>query len=61
MQLLTALRTRPVHCVLGGIALPNIPSVTLHERLGFSKVAQFKEVGWKKDRWLDVGYWQLIL
>jgi len=60
MKLLAELKTRAVHCVMGGIALPNIPSVTLHERLGFAKVAHFKEVGWKQNRWLDVGYWQLI-
>jgi phosphinothricin acetyltransferase len=33
----------------------------LHEKLGFEKVAHFKEVGFKFDRWTDVGYWQLKL
>ena len=35
-------------------------SVALHEKLGFSKVGQLKEVGRKFDQWIDVGYWQKI-
>ncbi len=31
------------------------------QRLGFTKVAQFLEVGWKLGRYVDVGYWELIL
>ena len=50
-----------LHCLIGGIALPNTGSVGLHEKFGFEKVAQFKEVGRKFDKWIDVGYWQLIL
>ncbi len=59
--LIEALRLRPVHCVIAGASLPNPASVALHEKLGFEKIAQFKEVGWKLDRWIDVGYWELIL
>ncbi|HET7268123.1 MAG TPA: arsinothricin resistance N-acetyltransferase ArsN1 family B [Oleiagrimonas sp.] len=60
-DLLTALRERPLHAVIGGIALPNEASVALHERLGFRKVAHFEQVGHKLGRWIDVGYWQLVL
>ncbi len=49
------------HCLVGGIALPNPASVALHEKLGFELVGLFKEVGWKLGRWVDVGYWQLVL
>jgi len=48
------------HSALGGIALPNPASVALHEKLGYVKVGQLKEVGWKFDQWIDVGYWQKI-
>jgi phosphinothricin acetyltransferase len=48
------------HSIIGGIALPNPASVALHEKLGFEKVAHFREVGWKMNRWIDVGYWELI-
>jgi phosphinothricin acetyltransferase len=46
---------------MAGIALPNEPSVVLHERFGLAKVAHFREVGFKFDRWIDVGYWQRTL
>lgn len=59
--LLAELRLRGIHAVIGGIALPNAASIGLHERLGFEKVAHFREVGRKFDRWIDVGYWQLCL
>jgi L-amino acid N-acyltransferase YncA len=48
------------HAIVGGIALPNAASVALHEALGFQKVAHFSEIGRKFDRWIDVGYWQLL-
>jgi L-amino acid N-acyltransferase YncA len=59
--LIADLRRRNVHCAVGGIALPNPASVALHENLGFSRIGQFKEIGWKFGRWVDVGYWQLML
>jgi phosphinothricin acetyltransferase len=59
--LLAALRATSMHAVIGGIALPNEPSIRLHERLGFKQVAHFAQVGFKQDHWVDVGYWQLLL
>lgn len=59
--LIAALRERSIHTLLGGIALPNEASIALHEKLGFEKVARLKEVGWKFSKWIDVGYWELIL
>jgi phosphinothricin acetyltransferase len=59
--LIAALRVRNVHCIVGGIALPNPASVALHEKLGFVKIGLFHEVGWKLGRWIDVGYWELVL
>jgi L-amino acid N-acyltransferase YncA len=41
--------------------LPNEVSISFHEKFGFTKVAHFKEVGFKFNRWIDVGYWQRIL
>ena len=60
-ELLSALRARGIHAAFGVIALPNEASVTLHERFGFAKVAHLSEVGFKFGRWIDVGYWQLML
>jgi phosphinothricin acetyltransferase len=59
--LLATLQEKSIHVVIGGVALPNPPSVALHERLGFAKVAHFKEVGYKFGRWIDVAYWQRSL
>ena len=58
--LMERLKDDGYHAIIGGISLPNEASVVLHESLGFKKVGVFKEVGYKFDRWIDVGYWQLI-
>lgn len=60
-DLLPALREQGIHSAMGGIALPNEASIALHETFGFRKVAQFEAVGFKFDRWIDVGYWQLLM
>jgi L-amino acid N-acyltransferase YncA len=60
-RLFPILRERGMHAAIGGIALPNAASVALHEKFGLDKVALFKEVGLKFDRWIDVGYWQRTL
>lgn len=57
-QLFPLLAERRIHAAVAGIALPNDSSVALHEKLGMRKVAHFEEVGFKFDRWIDVGYWQ---
>ena len=51
-------RLKPYHAIVGGISLPNDASVALHEKLGFKKVAHFREVGFKFGQWIDVGYWE---
>ncbi|MDE2498275.1 MAG: N-acetyltransferase, partial [Xanthomonadaceae bacterium] len=59
-SLLEDLRARNIHCVIGGAALPNVASAALHEKLGFTKVAHFRENGFKFGHWIDVGYWQIL-
>ena len=61
LDLLKQLKSGDTHSVMGVIALPNDASVGLHEALGFKKVAQMNEVGYKFGQWLDIGNWQLIL
>jgi len=60
-HLIELLKSQDIHAVIGGISLPNEASIALHEKLGFEKIGQFREVGYKFDRWIDVGYWELIL
>jgi L-amino acid N-acyltransferase YncA len=55
------LKKTKTHAIIGGITLPNESSIALHEKFGFEKIAQFKEVGFKFNRWLDVGYWEKII
>jgi len=57
-ELLEALRAQGVRTAVGLIALPNPASVTLHEKLGFVHTGTLKGVGYKLERWVDVGYWQ---
>jgi phosphinothricin acetyltransferase len=45
--------------LIAGIALPNEPSVRLHEKLGFEQVSHLRRIGFKLERWIDVGHWQL--
>ncbi len=57
-ELFPLLQAKSIHAVIGGVSLPNAASVALHEKFGMTKVAHFPEVGFKLDRWIDVGYWQ---
>lgn len=60
-SLINELRQTSIHVLIAGIALPNEKSITLHEKLGFKKVGELQEVGFKFEKFLDVGYWQLKL
>jgi phosphinothricin acetyltransferase len=59
--LLDTLKKQGFHAAVGGIALPNEPSVKLHERLGFVHCGTIPRAGRKFDRWHDVGFWFLAL
>ncbi len=59
-RLFEELKETDIHAIIAGISLPNDGSVRFHEKLGFTKVAHFREVGYKLGRWVDVGYWELI-
>jgi phosphinothricin acetyltransferase len=58
-ELVRRIFARGYRNLVGAIALPNDPSVRLHERLGFVKVGQLPRIGHKLGRWIDVGHWQL--
>lgn len=60
-ELIQQLTAFNFHVIIGGISHPNDASVALHEKFGFKKVAQFKEVGYKFNKWVDVGYWELMI
>lgn len=60
-ELLKQLETLNCHTILACIALPNEASEKIHDHFGFEKVAHFKEVGRKFEKWIDVGYWQKLV
>ena len=59
-RLLEELAESDVHAIIAGISLPNEASVRFHEKLGYEKVAHFREVGYKLGRWVDVGFWEML-
>jgi L-amino acid N-acyltransferase YncA len=60
-KLLALLSQQHIHAAIGGVALPNEASIALHQKFGFEKVAQFKQVGYKFGQWIDVTYWEKLL
>jgi L-amino acid N-acyltransferase YncA len=60
-ELLERVKSSNIHILMAVIALPNDKSVGLHEKYGFKKAAHFTEVGFKQNKWIDVGYWEMIL
>jgi phosphinothricin acetyltransferase len=60
-ELLNRLRQQGFHSAVAVIALPNDPSVRLHERHGFARVGYLLEAGYKHGAWHDVGFWQCQL
>lgn len=49
------------HAMVAGIDAANEPSLRLHHKLGFEKVAHFRQVGWKFQRWLDLVFLERLL
>ena len=59
--LIEAARARGVHVLVGGIDVANAGSIALHERFGFVHAGTIRESAFKFGRWLDLGFWQLVL
>ena len=49
------------HVMIAGVDADNAASLRFHERLGFTRVAYFREVGYKFGRWLDLVFLQRIV
>lgn len=60
-SLIEYLRLQGYCSAVGVIALPNLPSINLHERLGFKKCGLLANAGFKDGAWHTVGLWQLTL
>lgn len=60
-RLIAAARERQVHVMVGGIDIANQGSIALHEKLGFAHAGTIRQAGFKFGRWLDLGFYQLVL
>jgi L-amino acid N-acyltransferase YncA len=49
------------HIMIAGVDADNAASLRFHMRLGFERVAHFREVGFKFGRWLDLVFLQRTL
>jgi L-amino acid N-acyltransferase len=49
------------HVMVAGVDAENAKSLVFHQRLGFVRVAHFREVGFKFNRWLDLVFLQRML
>jgi L-amino acid N-acyltransferase YncA len=47
--------------VYAGITLPNDKSIAFHKNIGFTWVADYKNIGYKLNQWSTVSWWQLQL
>lgn len=50
-----------LHAIIAAIDAANEPSIRLHTKFGFVEVGNFKQIGYKFNRWLDVVYMELII
>lgn len=57
-RLLQIAQDQGYHVLVGVIDAANEPSVQLHERLGFTRCGELREVGFKFGRWLDLVIYQ---
>jgi phosphinothricin acetyltransferase len=60
-ELIAAAKEQDYHCLVGGIDIANAGSIVMHEKLGFRHAGTIRQAGFKFGRWLDLGFWQLLL
>ena len=60
-ELIAAARRIGLRSILANISADQTPSIRLHEKFGFQKVAHLRQVGQKFDQSFDAVYMQLLL
>jgi L-amino acid N-acyltransferase len=60
-RLIAAATAQQYHVMIGGIDTTNRASITLHQKLGFEHAGTIRHAGFKFGRWLDLGFYQLLL
>lgn len=61
LELITRARQLDKHVMVAAVDADNLPSIKLHQALGFQQVGLMPQVGRKFGRWLDLVWLQLIL
>lgn len=60
-ELIELAKKKELRSILANISSDQEPSIRLHEKIGFEKVAHIRQVGWKFNKRLDAVYLQLLL
>jgi L-amino acid N-acyltransferase YncA len=60
-SLIERARSQDYHVIVAGIDMENGPSIALHKSLGFVHSGTIRHAGFKFNRWLDLGFFQLQL
>jgi phosphinothricin acetyltransferase len=60
-DLVARARALQYHALVGGCCSESTAVISMLEAMGFDRVARFREVGRKFDRWLDVVFLELVL
>ena len=60
-ELLKGLKDRGFRRVIAVLGIPNKASESLHKKMGFTSGGGLNKVGFKFNKWIDIGYWQLDL
>ncbi|WP_242155089.1 GNAT family N-acetyltransferase [Aestuariivivens sediminis] len=60
-ELIRQLKEAHYHTILGVLTIPNAASIKLHEKFGFQKAGELKDIGFKFNTWQTIGIWQLQL
>ncbi len=61
LDLIELAREAGLHAMVAAVTADNLPSIALHERLGFTLVGVHHQVGVKFGQWLDLAMLQLLL
>lgn len=54
-------KKRKFHTMIAGVDATNKGSYHFHKKLGFQEIGQFKQIGYKFEKWLDLIFMQLFL
>jgi L-amino acid N-acyltransferase YncA len=60
-RLIELAKQQEFHLLIAGIDMENAGSIALHQSLGFTHSGTIRQAGFKFGRWLDLGFYQLLL